>query len=151
MLTRQMPTSKRDKVELFEKVIGQIPGHVEGDSDEFPLLHSFGDGIYIRELFIPAGSVVIGKLHKTAHPNFIMFGRCIVTSNNDDERVEITGPTYFVSPAGTKKIIYAIEDTSWINVHATDKTDINEIEDEVIAKDYTELPEDIRKELKWLS
>ena len=39
-------------------------------SDEFPLNHSFSEGIYTREIFIKKGMFVIGKIHKHEHTFF---------------------------------------------------------------------------------
>jgi len=138
---------QRDKISEFQDMLSQMPGSVQGDSPEFPLHHMFGGGIYCREILLPAGSVCVGKIHKTTHPNFIMKGKCIVTSNVSDEPVEIQAPMYFFSEAGVKKVVYAIEDTTWVTVHQTDETDLEIIEDEIIAKDYNELDAIQDKEL----
>lgn len=138
---------QRDKIAEFERLLGSLPGAVHGDSQEFPLNHLFGGGIYCREIFLPAGSVCVGKIHKTTHPNFIMKGKCIVTTNFSDDPVEITAPMYFFSEAGVKKVVCAIEDTTWVTVHITDETDLEIIEEQVIAKDYSELDETKHKEL----
>jgi len=138
---------QREKIAEFENMLKQSPDAVLGDSDAFPLNHLFGGGIYCREILLPAGSVCVGKIHKTKHPNFIMKGRCIVTTNVSDDPIEIVGPMYFYSGAGVKKVVYAIEDTTWVTVHATDETDLEIIEDEIIAKDYSELDAITQKEL----
>jgi len=138
---------QRDKIAEFEHMLAAMPGSVKGDSDDFPLNHIFGGGIYCREILLPAGSVCVGKIHKTTHPNFIMKGKCIVTTNVSDKPVEIQAPMYFFSEAGVKKVVYAIEDTTWVTVHQTDETDLEIIEDEIIAKDYNELAACIDKEL----
>ena len=138
---------QREKVAVFEKVLGSMPDAVHGDSPEFPLHHMFGGGIYCREILLPAGSTCVGKIHKTTHPNFIMKGRCIVTTNVSDNPVEIVAPAYFYSDIGVKKVVHAIEDTTWVTVHATKETDPELIESQIIAKDYKEIDEIKRKEL----
>jgi hypothetical protein len=138
---------QRDKVDEFEHVLGSIPGAVHGNSPEFPLNHLFGGGIYCREILLPAGSTCVGKLHKTKHPNFIMRGRCIVTTNMVDDPIEIVAPAYFFSDIGTKKVVHAIEDTVWVTVHATEETDVEIIEDQLVAKSYDEIDAIKQKEL----
>jgi len=138
---------QREKVAEFEQVLGSMPGAVHGDSPEFPLHHMFGGGVYCREILLPAGSTCVGKIHKTTHPNFIMKGRCIVTTNVSDNPVEIVAPAYFYSDIGVKKVVHAIEDTTWVTVHATKETDPELIESQIIAKDYKEIDEIKRKEL----
>jgi hypothetical protein len=138
---------QRNKVAEFEGMLSSMPGAVHGDSAEFPLNHMFGGGLYCREILLPAGSTCIGKIHKTTHPNFILKGRCIVTTNVCDKPVEIIAPMYFYSEAGVKKVVHAIEDTIWVTVHQTDETDLEIIEDQIIAKDYNELAANTNKEI----
>ena len=125
----------RDKISSFENAIKNIDGAMEGDC--FPLKHTFADGVYVREIFIPKDMIVIGKLHKHSHPNFLMSGEVSVVTEEGIKRLK--GPMSMISPAATKRVVYAHEDTVWITVHVTDKTDIEEIEEEVIARNYTDL------------
>ena len=45
------------------------------------------------------------------------------------------------SPPGTKRVVFAVTDVVWTTVHVTDKTDLGEIEDFVIAKTFEEYEE----------
>ena len=38
---------------------------------ELPLVHYFVNGVYGREIFIPAGVLVAGRIHKTEHISII--------------------------------------------------------------------------------
>lgn len=105
---------------------------------EYPLNHVFKPGRYIRTIFLPAGTVIVGKIHKHAHPYTIWQGRVTVVTEGDG-REEIRGMYRGISPAGVKRAIYVHEDTIWTVEHETDLTDLKEIEDAVIAKSYTEL------------
>jgi hypothetical protein len=105
---------------------------------EFPLYHHFHDGIYTRGVFLPAGTVVVGKIHKFAHINKIHQGK--VTVVTEEGGVEtLTAPYSMISPAAVKRAIYVHEDTIWSVDHETSLTDLDEIEEEVIAKTYTQL------------
>jgi hypothetical protein len=53
--------------------------------------------------------------------------------------LQLDAPCTFVSEAGTKRAVYALEDTIWTTIHVTNETDLEKIEDYVIAKDYNEL------------
>lgn len=133
---------KRDEILRLEEFIKKIPGAVEGDSDQCPLKHSFTDGFYVREIFIPKGFLVVGKLHKHSHPNFLMSGEVTVyTEHKGTERIK--GPCSMISEPGTKRVVYAHEDTVWVTVHLnpSNTKDLEKIESEVIAKTYKELPE----------
>lgn len=134
-LTREQ---KRALIFGIQDEISKIPGAVFGDSDLCPLKHSFAPGVYVREIFIPAGTFIVGKIHKHEHPNFLMSGEVsYLTEFGEVERIK--APKSMMSPAGTKRVVYAHQDTTWVTVHITDKTDLKEIEEEIIATDYNEI------------
>lgn len=128
----------RNLITTFERAIALLPGVIVGDSTELPLKHSFADGIYVREIFIPRGYTLTGKIHKHSHPNFLMQGEVIVVTEHQG-REHLKAPLAMISLPGTKRAVYALEDTVWITVHATSETDLAKVEDYVIAKDYEAL------------
>lgn len=101
---------------------------------EMPLWHAFAPGAYARTIFIPAGTLVVGKIHKHAHLNILIRGRVSVAT--EEGPLELEAPRVMTSKAGTKRVVYAHEPVLWTTIHLTDKTDIAEIEDEIIAKSY---------------
>ena len=105
--------------------------------DTVPVKHTFAPGLYAREMFIPKGLLIIGKLHKHAHMNTLSKGTVVVLTEAGVQR--IAAPYTFVSEVGARRVVYAMEDTIWTTYHVTDKTDLAEVEAEVIAKDYGEL------------
>jgi hypothetical protein len=113
-------------------------GGLTGDAleERHPLKHSFGKGLYIREIFAPAGSLIITKIHRFDHPYFITHGICSVLT--EEGMVRLEAPFNGMTKAGTKRAVYIHEDVTWITVHATDKTDLEEIEKEIIAEDFSE-------------
>jgi hypothetical protein len=115
-----------------------------------PLKHHFAPGAYAREILLPKGSLVIGKIHKHAHINVVSKGRVSVMT--EFGRMDIEAPCTFVSQVGTKRAVYAHEDTVWTTVHVTTETDLEKLEDEIIAKTYDDVPslEFINKSLKML-
>jgi quercetin dioxygenase-like cupin family protein len=132
----------RFKIAGIESKISQLPEAKFGDY--LPLKHTFAENVYVREIFIPKGELVVGKIHKHSHPNFLMKGKVSVLTEEGSKTLE--APMSIISPAGTKRVVYAHEDTIWITVHVTDKTDLLQIEDEIIAKSYDELlPEYAKK------
>ena len=128
----------RDRVSEVEKEMLREPGAKYGDQDNCPLKHSFGDGIYIREIFMPKGMLIVSKIHRYTHPYFVMSGKVEVVT--EEGRVMITAPYSGITPAGTKRILYIHEDCTWITVHRTKETDPEKVEEEIIAKDFSEFP-----------
>lgn len=99
--------------------------------------HYFADGIYAREIYIPKGVLLTGKIHRTRHLNIISKGRIAVVTE-DGERV-IEAPCTFVAEAGTKRAGLALEDTVWTTIHASKETDLGKLEDELIAPSFEAL------------
>lgn len=118
-------------------------------NDILPLTHYFAPGMYGREITLKRFNWAIGKIHKHAHLNFVTRGKVIVLT--EDGPVIITAPHTFVSTVGTKRFVLALEDSTWTTVHATNETDLEKIEDEVIAKDYDQLGIIENEQLKEIS
>jgi hypothetical protein len=108
--------------------------------------HYFADGMYCRELFRPAGTAIVGKVHKREHFYIVCSGE--VTIVGDGYRQTVKGPRILVSEPGTKRAVYAHTDTTCITMHRTDLKDLAEIERELIETDETALF-DARNELKF--
>lgn len=135
-------TEIRQRLLQFEDVLAMFPNARFGDNDDCPLKHSFAPGIYVREITIPRGMLLTGKIHRHCHPNFLMKGEVSVfTESTGWERIK--APHAMISAAGTKRVVFTHEETVWITVHATDKTDLKEIEKELIAPTFEEYERDL--------
>jgi hypothetical protein len=111
---------------------------VVGNSEQLPLTHTFCDGVYIREIFIKKDVFAIGKIHKHDHAFFLMKGSLILFTENGAE--EIVAPCYGKSPAGTKRVVYATEDTVFVNVHPNidNVENIEELEKKFVVSSFEE-------------
>jgi|GEM_PF-1416464 hypothetical protein len=129
--------STRQSILDFEALLAQSEGATFGDSTNLPLTHRFSDGLYIREMVIPAGTVLTGKIHKHDHPNFLMSGEILVVTE-DKGKQHLKGPLIIISPAGTKRIGFAITDVTWVTVHLnpTNTEDLEKLEKIVIAENF---------------
>ena len=108
-----------------------------GDSDSLPIKSLFSNGLYVREIFIPKGMFVMGKIHRHEHPNILVRGKVIMITESGLETLE--GPKTMLSPAGTKRFLFTLEDTIWITVHKTTKDNAFEAEDEIVTTRYEDL------------
>ncbi len=124
----------RNKIIESEEIIKQLPDVMVGDC--FPLKHIFVPGMYIRQITMPKGALLTSKIHKAEHPYFVLKGDVSVLTEKGVIRIK--APFVDITPAGTKRLLYIHEETVWITVHRTDKTDLKEIEEEVIAKNFDE-------------
>jgi hypothetical protein len=120
----------RDQLGLLENRLGQLP------QTETVLTHHFAEGVYGRELFIPADTIVIGKRHRHSTLNIVLSGSISIYMGPGVPTKRIDAPAMFVSPPGSKKLGYTHSDTVFVNVHPASGTDLGQIENEVI------IPED---------
>lgn len=97
-----------------------------GEKRELEVKHTFLDGVYMRELFIPKGTLLVGKPHKLPCMNLVSKGDISVLTESGSARVKAGYSV--VSPAGIQKVGYAHEDTVFVNVFRTDETDEEKIE-----------------------
>jgi len=115
------------------------------DSLLFPLKHTFADGIYVRQMSMNASTVVVGAIHKHLHVWFLLTGNISVVTKDGLE--DYVAPCYVVATPGTKRVIYANEDSIFVNIHKnpTNSQDIEFLEKEIVAKDIKEYEEYINK------
>lgn len=104
-----------------------------------PLRHHLSPGVYVREIHLAAGSLVVGKIHRHRHMNIISQGRVIVFT--EFGREELKAGDVFESQAGTKRVVLTLEDAIWATIHPNphNETDIATLEAMYVADDYAEL------------
>lgn len=134
------PTAERKEIRAhilsFEDYLNSLGG-AEFEVEEN---HSFSEGVYVRSVFLKAGDLITGKIHKTEHSNIISMGDVSVLTEWGYERYTVKDrPIIFKSLPWTKRIVFAHKDTVWTVIHPTHETDLKKIEDQVIAKSYEEL------------
>ena len=121
----------RQKVEQLEaSMIGHEPV-------ECPIRHIFADGVYAREMTVPAGVTLTGAVHKTCHLSILSKGRVVVAT--EDGVIELAAPSTLVAQPGAKRAIHALEDTVWTTIHATETTDLDDLVSELTESTAAQL------------
>jgi len=120
----------RNKVLKLEKEMARIP------QVELKHVDYFSKDVYARELHIPAGVTLTGKIHKYENLNILSKGE--MTVSTDEGMVRVSAPFTIVSPPGTKRVAYAHTDCIWTTIHGTSKRDVDQIELEFVAQSDTE-------------
>ena len=128
-----LPDQLKEKVFQLEELMLERP------QLDLPVKHHFSQGVYGRELFIPAGTVLTGKIHKYPQLNILSQGEISVLTEEGVKRIK--APFHVVSPAGTKRIAYAHTDCTWTTIHGTELNDVDEIEAHFIAQSEPEYVE----------
>ena len=132
--------TRAHKIAAAMRELGQLP------QLDCPLKHYFAPGVYVREIRMPAGAVIIGKVHKTEHFNIIQQGRVALIDHNF-KRLDLAAPCTFVSGAGVQKVLYILEDTVWSTIHITNNRDLESLEAELIEPhaDYAPLDRTVER------
>lgn len=99
-----------------------------------PPEHVFSDGQYARTVRVPAGVIIVTKLHKKDHVTVFSQGSVLVATEEGACRLD--APLIFKTEAGTKRVVYTLTDVVWTTVHKTDKTDLDDVEADLIAESY---------------
>jgi len=124
--------------------------------------HHFAPGVYVRELVVPKGMIVIGRVHKFDHVFMVIKGSAMVWSSDKKGLTRIDAPLIIQASKGTQKVVKTLSDCIFVTSHST-----NGVEDELLhaasdeeIKNLFTTPEMIvgdgllqlthSKELKWL-
>lgn len=93
--------------------------------------HKFAPGVYIRQITIPADTLMTGMACRQEHLSVMVRGRMNVLA--DGKMQELAGYNDWIAPAGVKRVGYAVEETVWFTVHANPEniTDIERLENEL--------------------
>jgi hypothetical protein len=121
------------------------------DSVVCPLIHRFTPNMYIREIFMPKGSLITSKIHMTEHPFTISKGKVSVSIDGNGWEV-FEAPYTGITKIGTRRVLYIEEDCVWTTYHVNEDncTDVAEIEDRILDKYVNKLlvkPE--KEEITW--
>lgn len=126
-LAKLLDTPMANKVRKIESVMREMP------QIQLQTNHYFADGMYAREVARPAGAVIVGKVHKKEHFYVVTKGRVRVVM--DDVARDYEAPAVIVSKPGTKRAVYALEDSVCMTIHRTKKRNLDKIERELIEED----------------
>ena len=100
-----------------------------------PVRHILGEGVYIREVFLPAGVYAIGHHQNKPQLNVMLRGR-VAIRNDDGSFTELDAthaPLTFMGKAG-RKVGFIHEDTIWQNIFPTNERDLSVLEKTYITK-----------------
>lgn len=111
---------------------------------EMPVTHRFTKGMYIREIQIPAETMLTSMTHKTEHPFVLSKGKIMVTSDNEGS-VIYEAPYTGITKAGTRRALHALTDVVWTTFHVTDETDVEKICEQILEPVNTKHIEDAQE------
>lgn len=127
-----LPALMRQKVDALQEQLSKLPQY------EPETRHYFHGGMYCREVFRPAGVLVVGAVHRKEHFYLIVSGTVKIT-DGEGQVQEVSGPYLFLSKPGTKRAVYAVTDTLCMTFHATESKTVADAEQELVEPDPTSM------------
>lgn len=130
LVQERMSSDFWKKINQVEQEFEALPAEMQ---QEMPLNHIFTPGLYVREVCMRKGSLVISRIHLTEHPFVISAG--VVSVLDDDGWKTLRSPFTGVTKPGTRRILLVHEDTIFSTFHVTNETDPDEIVRQVTFTD----------------
>ena len=122
-------------VALLDSPVKRIKHEMQAMQNvELETRHFLANGMYARVVVRPADTTIVGLVHKHEHFYIVTKGKVAVTDGMSEAKIYEAG-SVIVSQPGTERVVYAIEDSICMTVHRTDKTDLAEIEAELVEPD----------------
>lgn len=106
---REMINAFMDNIEVL---ITQLPEGRTGIKDVF------APGIYCRFMWVPRGSILTSKIHRTEHVFMVTKGRIFVY-DGIHKGVILKAPFDGKTMPDTRRLGIALDDTIWVNIHPT--------------------------------
>ena len=117
-------------VEMLETLIREYP------QVEIPTNHSYAGGIYEREIFVPAGALITGKIHLHEHLAKLVSGTMSILS--DSIAGTWTGPVTFCCRPGEKRLGFARTDCVFSTYHTVVQSTPEEMEQALVVSSLDE-------------
>lgn len=95
-----------------------------------PVKNRFTPGLYSREIFMPAGTGIVSRVHKTEHQFVVLTGRARVWTE-DGGIVELSAGHVGITKPGTRRVLFILENCRWITFHPTTTTDVAALQEEL--------------------
>lgn len=119
----------RNQILALEEAMRQEPDQIHIEP-----VHYFAPGLYAREITIPKGAVLTGKIHLFGHINIISKGDISVLTEQGVKRIK--APATIVSEPGIKRVGFAHEETVWTTVHACTEQDAESAEKALVVDTF---------------
>jgi quercetin dioxygenase-like cupin family protein len=114
----------------IKETVEEVSGRFDVD---LGIVHHFSSGVYAKQMTLPAGTTALSHSHEHDHMSLLAQGEVLVkTDNSEAER--FVAPSVVTIKAGVNHAIYAVVDSSWFCIHATNDTDPEHIDEVLIKK-----------------
>ena len=117
----------REQIDRLQAEMAKLP------QAELETEHFFSPGMYLRRVYRPAGTLIVGKVHKK--PHFFLCAKGEIIAWTETGMRKLQAGDVVESQPETKRVTLAVTDSIGVTVHLTDKTNLDEIEQELVEPD----------------
>ena len=138
LVTNEYVFPDAPKYDAIRKLEAAIPEVLELQLDiDKVTSHAFCDGVYRREFFLPAGAVVVSKIHKKENW-FMLWSGDVSIASADGTVKRVRAPYMAKTPINTKRVVYAHTDAVMYTFHGNpdNETDPKELEKQYILPEH---------------
>lgn len=137
--SREIGKSRDEVIDVVENIIANQP------QIECPVTHRFTPNMYIREVFIPAGTIVTSEIHKKEHPYVVSMGK-ITLWDGEGGQLVLSAPYTGITKENTRRVALVHEDCIFTTFHVTNATTVEEAENDIFVDyDNVLMAEELKK------
>jgi len=125
-------TNIAQRIEQYQNALSELP------QVDLSVSSNNINGMYIREILIPAGSSLVGRVHLYPYVDIMLSGDITIISSDEPEPIRYSGANVLYGIPGRKRTGFAHEDTRWITVHNSDIKDGDEFYEKLTAESIEE-------------
>ena len=126
--SREIGKNRDEVIDVVENIIAQQP------QVECPVTHRFTPNMYIREVFVPSGTILTSEIHKEEHPHVLSKGT-ITMWDGEGGQVMVSAPYCGITKANARRVVLVHEDCIFTTFHVTKATNVEDAEKDIFV-DY---------------
>lgn len=139
--SREIAKSRDEVIDVVESIIANQP------QIECPVTHRFTPNMYIREVFVPAGTILTSEIHKEEHPHVLSLGK-ITMWDGEGGQITVSAPYSGITKANARRVVYVHEDCIFTTFHVTQATNVEDVEKDIFVEyENTLIDEKAKKRL----
>jgi len=139
--SKEIAKSRDEVIDVVENIIANQP------QIECPVVHRFTPSMYIREVFVPAGTILTSEVHKKEHPHVLSMGKITMWDGEGGE-ITVSAPYCGITKENARRVVFVHEDCVFTTFHGTDKTTVDEVEKDIFVEyDNVLMADEVKKNL----
>jgi hypothetical protein len=139
--SREIGKSRDEVIDVVENIIANQP------QVECPVTHRFTTNMYIREVFVPANTILTSEIHRHEHPHVLSMGKITMWDGEGGE-ITISAPYCGITKANARRVVLVHEDCIFTTFHVTQATNVEDAEKDIFVEyENTLMDEEVKKGL----